>query len=79
MLYIIWTQYQVLSIYTKPDYTKLYTKPAYTKPAYTKPVYTILLSYIMVAVIGMTKYILYYCIFSKRPNHPALILLYKIV
>ncbi len=41
------------SIYTKPDYTILYTKPDYTKPAYT-----ILLNYIMVAVIGMTKYIL---------------------
>ena len=41
------------SIYTKPAYTILYTKPDYTKPAYT-----ILLNYIMVAVIGMTKYIL---------------------
>ena len=59
------------SIYTKPAYTILYTKPAYTKP-----VYTILLSYIMVAVIGMTKFILYYCIFSKKLNHPTLIPLY---
>ncbi len=62
------------SIYTKPAYTILYTKPAYTKP-----VYTILLSYIMVAVIGMTKFILYYCIFSNFSNFPALTTLFYIV
>ena len=54
MLYILWNQYQY-SI----SLTTLYTKPIYTQSAYT-----ILLSYIMVAIIGMQEVetILYYII-----------------
>ena len=51
-------------------------EPTNTKSAYTKSANTILLSYIMVAIIGMTNYILYYCIFYKKLNHPTLITLY---
>ncbi len=58
------------SIYTKPDYTILYTKPAYTKP-----VYTILLSYYYGCSYRDDKiYII--VLFSKKPNHPTLIPLY---